>query len=617
MAKIAIDLKSGDVVREEAPLIIGIDLGTTNSLVAWVRDGAPEVVRDAAGKSGLVPSIVYFPDAGEQVIVGEAAREALVTHPERTIFSVKRLMGKSYQDVSGWEGHMVYRIHPDDDPGRLVRVQVGDRFFTPVELSGRILESLKKRVESHLNRKVEKAVITVPAYFNDAQRQATRDAGKLAGLDVLRIINEPTAASLAYGLDHEGERKVIAVYDLGGGTFDISILQLEHGVFEVLSTHGDTFLGGDDIDRLIMDYWRSDLPVGSDDPAGEQSLRLLAEQAKRSLSCDRQFEGAWDSRHLSISREKLEELTRPLIERTLQSCRSALGDAGLVTADIQEVILVGGSTRMPLIKEMVSGFFGRKVHDHLNPDEVVAIGAAIQADILAGNRRDLLLLDITPLSLGIETMGGLMDVIIPRNSKVPCAFARNYTTSVDGQKNLKISVFQGERDLVAHNRKLGEFILRDIPPMPAGIPKLEVRFRLNADGILDVQATELRSGVHQQIEVKPQYGISEEEMGRMLLDSLQNAREDMAQKALTEARNEGHMLVAAADRFLRQNQGWLSEEQQNLIGTFRDRLEGLLTEGDKDAIQGAMQALNEYTTPLAHSALERHVAGAMKGTRIL
>jgi molecular chaperone HscA len=617
MAKIAIDLKSGDVVREEAPLIIGIDLGTTNSLVAWVRDGAPEVVRDAAGKSGLVPSIVYFPDAGEQVIVGEAAREALVTHPERTIFSVKRLMGKSYQDVSGWEGHMVYRIHPDDDPGRLVRVQVGDRFYTPVELSGRILESLKKRVESHLNRKVEKAVITVPAYFNDAQRQATRDAGKLAGLDVLRIINEPTAASLAYGLDHEGERKVIAVYDLGGGTFDISILQLEHGVFEVLSTHGDTFLGGDDIDRLIMDYWRSDLPVGSDDPAGEQSLRLLAEQAKRSLSCDRQFEGAWDSRHLSLSREKLEELTRPLIERTLQSCRSALGDAGLVTTDIQEVILVGGSTRMPLIKEMVSGFFGRRVHDHLNPDEVVAIGAAIQADILAGNRRDLLLLDITPLSLGIETMGGLMDVIIPRNSKVPCAFARNYTTSVDGQKNLKISVFQGERDLVAHNRKLGEFILRDIPPMPAGIPKLEVRFRLNADGILDVQATELRSGVHQQIEVKPQYGISEEEMGRMLLDSLQNAREDMAQKALTEARNEGHMLVAAADRFLRQNQGWLSEEQQKVIGTFRDRLEDLLKEGDKDAIQGAMQALNEYTTPLAHSALERHVAGAMKGTRIL
>jgi molecular chaperone HscA len=617
MAKIAIDLQSGDVVRDEAPLIIGIDLGTTNSLVAWVRDGDPEVVRDPAGKNGLVPSIVYFPDTGEQVIVGDAAREALVTHPERTIFSVKRLMGKSYHDVSDWKGQLVYRIHQDDDPGRLVRVQVGDRFYTPVELSGLILETLKKRVELYLDRKVEKAVITVPAYFNDAQRQATRDAGKLAGLDVLRIINEPTAASLAYGLDHQGERKLIAVYDLGGGTFDISILQLEHGVFEVLTTHGDTFLGGDDIDQLIMDFWRADIPRREGDPSGEQRLRLMAEQAKRSLSCERQFEGHWGAHRLTLSREKLEALTGALVERTLDACRSALRDAGLQATDIQEVVMVGGSTRMPLIKEKVSGFFGRKVHDHLNPDEVVAIGAAIQADILAGNRRDLLLLDITPLSLGIETMGGLMDVIIPRNSKVPCAFARNYTTSVDGQKNLKISVFQGERDLVAHNRKLGECILRDIPPMPAGIPKLEVRFRLNADGILDVQARELRSGVQQQIEMRPQYGISEEEMGRMLLDSLQNAREDMAEKALAEARNEGQMLVLAADRFLRQNQDWLEEDQWSTIDTLRGHLDILLKEGDKDTIQAAMQALNEYTTPLAHTALERHIAGAMKGTRIL
>jgi molecular chaperone HscA len=486
-------------------------------------------------------------------------------------------------------------------------------------LSSLILKSLKQRAEHILKTPVHKAVITVPAYFNDAQRQATRDAGRLAGLDVLRIVNEPTAASLAYGLglDRETE-KTVAVYDLGGGTFDISILRISNGIFEVLSTNGDTYLGGDDFDQAIFRHWQEGLKLTAEqlqkDISLAQQLRLLAEEAKISLSAGEEFSGSAGGHQVTLTRMKFEELVRSLVDKTLQCCSRSLEDAGLKTDDISEVVMVGGSTRMPLVKQEVSLFFGKPVNDTLNPDEVVAIGAAVQADILAGNNRELLLLDITPLSLGIETMGGLMDVLIPRNSKIPVKASRQYTTQKDGQSGMRISVYQGERDLVKDNRRLEELVLSGIPAMPAGLAKVEVSFLINADGILVVTAKELRSGLQQTIEVRPQYGLTDAEVEKMLQDSIHHAKDDMKQRAIVESKTEGRLLIDTTQNFLKKNASYLTPSELEETNSAIAKLEHLMEKNAaKDEIQQAIESLNAISKPYAERLMDEAIGKAMKG----
>ena len=617
MAKIGINIATGSLQQPE--MIVGIDLGTTNSLVAIIHPETklPTALKEFDGSS-IVPSVVHFDSFGN-VEVGAAAKPYLETDPANTIFSAKRLMGKSYNDIQTHQDFFAYKII-DDNKDSLVKVQVGDQFYSPIELSGHILTALKNRAEHILKTPVNKAVITVPAYFNDSQRQATRDAGKLAGLDVLRIINEPTAASLAYGLGLDpSEEKTIAVYDLGGGTFDISILRISGGVFEVLSTNGDTYLGGDDLDRAIIEYWMGLMKIDSldDTKSLKQQLRLAAEEAKIALSNASLFETNFAGEKLSITKEIFESLITPIVNKTMECCAKAMKDAGLKVADINTVLMVGGSTRVPLVKNTVSKYFNQVVNDSVNPDEVVALGAAVQADILAGNNQSMLLLDITPLSLGIETMGGLMDVLLPRNSKIPTQAGRQYTTQKDGQSGIQIAIYQGERDLVKDNRKLGEFTLSGIPSMPAGLPKVDVQFLINADGILQVRAKELRTGLTQSIDIKPQYGLTDAEVEQRLMDSITYAKEDIATRALVEAKTEAEQILSVTEKFMSKNVSLLSKDELMQTAEAMQALQLAITMEDKNLIQGKTEALNELTRPFAERVMDQAISGALKGKGIM
>jgi len=610
-----------DFSGSERPLVVGIDLGTTNSLVAFMDLTGPQVI---AGPDGdrLVPSVVAYSRSGD-ILVGRPARELLTSEPERTVYSVKRLMGRGVADVADELKLFPFRIAEGSES--VIKLQLGERTATPPEVSALILRRLKQNAETTLGETVNKAVITVPAYFNDAQRQATKDAGRIAGLEVLRLVNEPTAAALAYGLDKRKEG-VVAVYDLGGGTFDISILRLHEGIFEVLATNGDTHLGGDDIDNLLLrialedvqSEWGEDL---SDDAAAVQTLRLAVIDAKERLSfvpfTNIEFEYKGKKYQREITRELFEKLIKPVIDRTLGPCRNCVHDAGVAVGEIDEVVLVGGSTRIPLVRKAVEALFKAKPHTELNPDEVVALGAAVQAGILAGSVENQLLLDVTPLSLGIETMGGVVSKLIHRNSTIPASATEVFTTAVDGQRNVLIHVVQGEREMVRDCRSLARFDLKDLDPLPAGMTRVEVRFLIDANGILSVTARDIRTGKEQSVEVKPSYGLTDGQVEAMVLESEQMAEVDFKERQVREARVEADTILAALEK-AKQGDSWteLSDEERQQIDAAMNQLLLVYHSDDHLLIRSQVERLNQVTMRLAELMMNTAVRSALKGTKI-
>jgi len=607
--------------------IVGIDLGTTNSLVGFMQGDSPVIIPGEDG-SNLVPSVVAL-DESDKIIVGNSARKYLIETPDQAVYSVKRLMGRGVEDIQEELKLFPFRLAEDIQAGEVLRIKLGDKTFTPPEISAYILRQLKRNAERFFGAPVTKAVVTVPAYFNDAQRQATKDAGRIAGLEVLRLVNEPTAASLAYGLDKK-QNGIVAVYDLGGGTFDISVLHLHDGIFEVIATNGDTHLGGDDIDNLLiriaLDDIRGDL--GADVSRRSEvvaAIRKAVIEAKIVLSSqpsaklDMELpDGKRYQRE--ITRQQFEDLAAPVIDRTIAPCKQVMKDAGLRPEQIDEVVLVGGSTRIPRVRALVEQMFQRTPHTELNPDEVVALGAAVQANILSGGSdatENMLLLDVTPLSLGIEVAGGVTDKIILRNSTIPASATQHYTTQVDGQANVAIHVLQGERELAKDCRSLARFDLKGIPPMSAGMSRIEVKFLIDANGILHVSAREQRSGKEAEIEVQPSYGLTDDQVESMILESFDQAEEDFRQRQVIEARNEAQTIIAALEK-AKKNPAWgqlTTDEKQRIA-----RLERALREAgkaeDHQAIRQAIDALNQGTERLAELMMDSAVATALKGKKM-